>query len=373
MRSVVVLPQPDGPSRARNSPGCTSRSIASTATSSPNRFVTPRSSTSGVSPRSIPAEHTERTGRVSSADKRSRPTGQPVGVPILWAADGAAPRPRSPASPPPPGGIARGGREAANQPEEQEPRGKQKELAMDPDRVIIFDTTLRDGEQSPGISLNPTEKLEIAHQLARLGVDVIEAGFPIASPGDFEAVRAIAPRGPRAGDRRPGASSCGRHRRAADAVRDAERPRIHTFISTSDIHIEHQLQSTREDVKGSARRGGAREVVRRRRRVLADGRHARRRRVHGGGAADRARRGRDDDQRPRHGRLRDAGRVRRFLTGSTSSCRAWRRRALRRTATTTSGWPWRTRRPACRPARARSSARSTGSASGPATRRWRSS
>jgi len=63
---------------------------------------------------------------------------------------------------------------------------------MDPDRVVIFDTTLRDGEQSPGISLNTAEKLEIAHQLARLGVDIIEAGFPIASPGDFEAVQAIA-------------------------------------------------------------------------------------------------------------------------------------------------------------------------------------
>ena len=63
---------------------------------------------------------------------------------------------------------------------------------MDPDRVLIFDTTLRDGEQSPGISLNTGEKLEIAHQLARLGVDIIEAGFPIASPGDFEAVQAIA-------------------------------------------------------------------------------------------------------------------------------------------------------------------------------------
>src|SRR4051794_17910659 len=62
----------------------------------------------------------------------------------------------------------------------------------DPDRVLIFDTTLHDGEQSPGISLNAAEKLEIAHQLARLGVDVIEAGFPIASPGDFEAVRGIA-------------------------------------------------------------------------------------------------------------------------------------------------------------------------------------
>src|SRR5829696_5969463 len=121
------------------------------------------------------------------------------------------------------------------------------------DRVIIFDTTLRDGEQSPGISLNPGEKLEIAHQLARLGVDVIEAGFPAASPGDFEAVRAIARQvhGPViTGLARAHASDIDR---AADAVRDAERPRIHTFISTSDIHIEHQLQSTREDVKGSAR------------------------------------------------------------------------------------------------------------------------
>src|SRR5215213_101066 len=124
---------------------------------------------------------------------------------------------------------------------------------MDPERVIIFDTTLRDGEQSPGISLNATEKLEIAHQLARLGVDVIEAGFPIASPGDFEAVRTIARevRGPViAGLARAHAADI---ERAADAVREAERPRVHTFISTSDIHITHQLQSTREDVKGSAR------------------------------------------------------------------------------------------------------------------------
>src|SRR5690348_9460041 len=124
---------------------------------------------------------------------------------------------------------------------------------MDPDRVIIFDTTLRDGEQSPGISLNAAEKLEIAHQLARLGVDVIEAGFPIASPGDFEAVRAIAREvhGPViAGLARAHAADVDR---AWEAVRDAERPRIHTFLSTSDIHIEHQLQSTREDVKGQAR------------------------------------------------------------------------------------------------------------------------
>src|SRR5450755_152505 len=123
----------------------------------------------------------------------------------------------------------------------------------DPNRVLIFDTTLRDGEQSPGISLNTQEKLEIAGQLARLGVDVIEAGFPITSPGDFEAVQAIA-------RTVEGAVIAGLARThvadidaAWNAVRDAPRPRIHTFISTSDIHIEHQLQSTREDVKGQAR------------------------------------------------------------------------------------------------------------------------
>src|ERR1700704_820918 len=121
------------------------------------------------------------------------------------------------------------------------------------DHVRIFDTTLRDGEQSPGISLNRQEKLEIAHQLARLGVDIIEAGFPIASPGDFEAVEAIAREG-------HGPVICGLARTgfqdidaAWNAIKDSERPRIHTFISTSDIHIEYQLQTTREDVKGQAK------------------------------------------------------------------------------------------------------------------------
>ena len=120
-------------------------------------------------------------------------------------------------------------------------------------RVRIFDTTLRDGEQSPGISLNTQEKVEIAHQLSRLGVDVIEAGFPITSPGDFEAVKAIA-RGVE------GPVICGLARTskqdidaAWNAVKDAERPRIHTFIATSDIHIERKLQTTRDDVKGQAR------------------------------------------------------------------------------------------------------------------------
>jgi 2-isopropylmalate synthase len=121
------------------------------------------------------------------------------------------------------------------------------------DRVLIFDTTLRDGEQSPGISLNRQEKLEIAHQLARLGVDVIEAGFPITSPGDFESVQAIS-------QEVQGPVICGLARTskqdidaAWNAVKDSERPRIHTFIATSDIHIERKLQTTREDVMGQVR------------------------------------------------------------------------------------------------------------------------
>ena len=134
---------------------------------------------------------------------------------------------------------------------------------MESDRVLIFDTTLRDGEQSPGISLNASEKLEIAQQLTRLGVDVIEAGFPIASPGDFEAVEGIARtvEGPViAGLARTHFADIDA---AGAAVRDAQRPRIHTFISTSDIHIVHQLQSTREDVLGQARAAvaHARELV----------------------------------------------------------------------------------------------------------------
>ncbi len=119
--------------------------------------------------------------------------------------------------------------------------------------VKIFDTTLRDGEQSPGISLNASEKLEIAEALARLGVDVIEAGFPIASPGDFAAVQGIA-------RQVHGPVICGLARanpgdieRCWDAIRDSERPRIHTFCSTSDIHIEHQMRNTRADVLGLVR------------------------------------------------------------------------------------------------------------------------
>src|ERR1700683_1518744 len=127
------------------------------------------------------------------------------------------------------------------------------EARNDADRVLIFDTTLRDGEQSPGISLNRQEKLEIAHQLARLGVDVIEAGFPITSPGDFESVQAIA-------REVEGPVICGLARTSKQdieaswqAVKDSQRPRSKTFIATSDIHIERKLQTTREDVKGQVR------------------------------------------------------------------------------------------------------------------------
>ena len=115
--------------------------------------------------------------------------------------------------------------------------------------MLIFDTTLRDGEQSPGISLDVGEKLEIAEQLARLGVDVIEAGFPIASDGDFEAVEAIAKsvKGPIiAGLSRTGFKDVDR---AWEAVRHAERNRIHVFLATSELHMKKKLRMTHDQVK----------------------------------------------------------------------------------------------------------------------------
>ena len=120
------------------------------------------------------------------------------------------------------------------------------------DRVFIFDTTLRDGEQSPGISLDVGEKLEIADQLARLGVDIIEAGFPIASQGDFDAVEAIAKgvHGPTiAALSRTGFQDIDR---AWEAVRHAAKPRIHTFVATSDIHLKYKLRKSRAEVLKAA-------------------------------------------------------------------------------------------------------------------------
>jgi 2-isopropylmalate synthase len=124
--------------------------------------------------------------------------------------------------------------------------------------VRIFDTTLRDGEQSPGISLDVAEKLEIAEQLARLGVDIIEAGFPIASQGDFEAVEAIAKavRGPViAGLSRTGFKDIDR---AWEAVQHADKPRLHVFIATSPIHMKKKLRMTEDQVKAEAAAGVAR-------------------------------------------------------------------------------------------------------------------
>jgi 2-isopropylmalate synthase len=118
---------------------------------------------------------------------------------------------------------------------------------MDKEHVRIFDTTLRDGEQSPGFSLRPAEKLQLARQLDSLGVDIIEAGFPIASPADAEAVRKIASE-----IRRPVIACLARCspadlERAAWAIEPAERSRIHTFIATSDLHLQAKLRISRDE------------------------------------------------------------------------------------------------------------------------------
>jgi 2-isopropylmalate synthase len=117
----------------------------------------------------------------------------------------------------------------------------------DSKRIYLFDTTLRDGEQSPGVSLNPDEKLEIAQQLARLGVDIIEAGFPVASPGDFAAVKKIAEEV--RGTIIAGLSRTNREDidRTWEAIKKADSPRIHVFLATSDIHLQYKLQKSRED------------------------------------------------------------------------------------------------------------------------------
>ena len=121
-------------------------------------------------------------------------------------------------------------------------------MALKKDKILIFDTTLRDGEQSPGASLNIKEKLEVAEQLERLGVDIIEAGFPVSSPGDFEAVKLIA--------RKIGKPVIAGLARATkrdidvcwEAIKYAKNPRIHTFIATSDIHLKYKLKKSRAEV-----------------------------------------------------------------------------------------------------------------------------
>src|SRR6185312_7898289 len=124
---------------------------------------------------------------------------------------------------------------------------------MERARIAVFDTTLRDGEQSPGCSMNVEEKLRLAHQLDRLGVDVLEAGFPIASEGDFNAVHSVA-----AAVRRPIIAALARARRddierAWQALQGAARPRIHVFLATSDIHLKYKLKLTRQQCLEQAR------------------------------------------------------------------------------------------------------------------------
>jgi 2-isopropylmalate synthase len=130
--------------------------------------------------------------------------------------------------------------------------GGREELRTMKDRVLIFDTTLRDGEQSPGASMDRGQKVQLAKQLARLKVDVIEAGFPISSPGDFDAVKEIATtvRGPIiAGLARARLEDVDA---AWRAVEPAAKPRVHTFVGTSDIHVRYQLRKTRPEVLNMA-------------------------------------------------------------------------------------------------------------------------
>src|SRR6185503_6069420 len=126
---------------------------------------------------------------------------------------------------------------------------------MPNNKVYVFDTTLRDGEQVPGCKLNTTEKIELAQKLEELGVDIIEAGFPISSPGDFESVKQIS-------KAVKNATVCGLTRAvqkdievAAEALKSAARPRIHTGIGSSDIHIKHKFNTTREDILQRAEKG----------------------------------------------------------------------------------------------------------------------
>src|SRR6185295_2012718 len=117
---------------------------------------------------------------------------------------------------------------------------------MTQERIIIFDTTLRDGEQSPGMSMNLEEKLLVAEALDAMGVDIIEAGFAMASQGDFEAIQEIARRIKNAVVCSLARAKSGDIERAAEAIKPSKRGRIHTFMSTSDIHLQHQYRIDRD-------------------------------------------------------------------------------------------------------------------------------
>ena len=213
------------------------------------------------------------------------------------------------------------------------------------EKLFIFDTTLRDGEQVPGCQLNTTEKIEVAKLLESLGVDVIEAGFPISSPGDFNSVLEISK-----AVSEP--TICALTRAvekdidvAADALRLARHKRIHTGIGVSPQHIYDKLRSTPEKILESGRRGGeVRQTLRRGRGVLRRGRRSRRCRISRPRGRGGHRGRRHGGQHPRHDGLLPAraSTARRSNTSSITSPTSTGR-SSRPTATTTSAWPRPTR------------------------------
>ncbi len=255
------------------------------------------------------------------------------------------------------------------------PIHKNGESAAEKDRISIFDTTLRDGEQCPGATMTFEDKLEVARLLDAMGVDIIEAGFPIASEGDFEAVAAIAKRTKRA--RVAGLARAIERdiARAGEAVRAAVRPRIHTFVSTSPIHLAHQMNKS---AGGRARHhrqdGDAGAQSRRRCRMVGDGCDAHADRLSLPLCRDGDQGGRNDDQPARYRRLCHAKRICGDVRGGPHA------RAECRQSHLLGSLPRRSRPCGCqytgwrrRRARGRSNARSTGSASVPAMRRSKKS
>ena len=216
--------------------------------------------------------------------------------------------------------------------------------------MVIFDTTLRDGEQCPGATMTFEEKLEVADLLDEMGVDIIEAGFPIASQGDFDAVSEIARRVKNAVVAGLARAISADIARAGEAVRHAKRPRIHTFVSTSPIHLAHQMRKGEDEVVEiiQATVTQARNLVDNVEWSAMDATRT----------LDRLSlplrrpgdpRRRDDDQPARHGRLRHAGGIRqRCSARCASACRIPTRRSSPSIATTISASPSPTRSPACR-------------------------
>ena len=239
-------------------------------------------------------------------------------------------------------------------------------------RIIrIFDTTLRDGEQSPGASMNLAEKMEIAQALVDLGVDIIEAGFPIASPGDFRGGSRNRRQHPRQHDLRPGSLERRRYRSRWEALKAAPNPRIHIFLATSAIHREFKLKMDKEEIiRRAVAAVAAGDQLLRRHRILARGRRPHRARFSLPGGRSGNRRRRHDRQHPRHRRLRHAGSHGRRDSQSDQSRPQYRSRPWSACiATTIWAWPSPIVSPESKPAPGKSNARSTASANGPATAR----